>query len=183
MLIILATFSSQSDQLQEYKLSIKRSPPPNSEIVISRKISPLTYPKKSWLFLKHINEALLKKKRKTSYLTAQGLSECQKVQKRQKTSKFYRIVWLFTLKKTSNQKMSEESNILAKDANTERKLEIKIKKQIRHENCRFFCAPKFRQLKSNCLELFLQNFILKISLLILLTSWNPSLWIGKRPSF
>ena len=67
-----------------------------------------------------------------SNLTALGLPECLGCPKKWKeTSKFDQIVWLLTMKMTSNQKMSgEKSYILAKDLNTERKFEIKAKKNL-----------------------------------------------------
>ena len=99
-------------------------PPPQLKIVIPLKISPLTYPEKSWLFLPR-KEAFWKLKIvKMFYLTAWGLPENQK---RPKTLKSDQIVLrLFPLKKSSNQKMWGEKSIylyiIAKDVNTGRKL-------------------------------------------------------------
>ena len=62
----------------------------NSKIVISQKISPLTYPEKSRLFLKRRKEAFCKKNSKKC-LTWLSKND----NKSTKTSKFDQILWIF----------------------------------------------------------------------------------------
>ena len=76
-------------------LNPKKTGGPPTKIVISRKISSLTYPEKSWLFLKHSKEAFCKKIEKCPTWLPWG---CLKVKKRSKKCKKNPILTKFYIK-------------------------------------------------------------------------------------
>jgi len=85
---------------------------PNSKIFMSQKISPMIYPEKSWLFLKHRTEAFCKKinRKMSNLLVKQG----------RQIVKIWPNSMVFTLNMTSNQKNVREKKVYisAKDAIT-----------------------------------------------------------------
>ena len=118
-----------------------------------------------------------------SHRTAGGLHEIQKIPKSATTSKFDQIVWLFTLKNTSNKKNVKKDFNLAKDVLIH-KIWNQSQKKIRLEKYLFFWSPLFRQLCPKHLGFFYKIFFFLQNIRTLKKSVSSQpLSFVKRPSF
>ena len=108
-------------------LTLKRLGGGPFKIVVSWKISTLTYPEKSWLFLKQSKEAFCKNKIEKNLAAWKS----RVTNKSAKTSKFDQIVWFSHWKIPQIKKLpGEKVFILVKDVIVERKIEMKAKNKI-----------------------------------------------------
>ena len=112
----------------------------------------MTYPEKSWIFLKHSKKLFAKKQKNGG---------CLKVWLAKKNVQIWPNRMFSYWKRTQIKKCQEKkAYFFSQDIIKERKFEIKATKIFGQKKGLFFGAPLFRQLKSNWFDFFYKMLIL-----------------------